>query len=150
MINAVRFSAATLHEKADRPIFKWIENLYIRLCIYANDLYSYEKEVRESQEEESVIHNSVRVIEELLSVPPASAKSILRTVFWDCERQLREEYERLMSLPEVSEAQKSYLRRLVESFVGNKLYSMSTYRYARLSGTLLEPPSEDCLLKGYV
>ncbi|OJJ99914.1 hypothetical protein ASPACDRAFT_60731 [Aspergillus aculeatus ATCC 16872] len=150
MITAVRFGAAILYDPAERPVFEWIEKLYIRHCLYINDLYSYEKEFREHQQEGAPLHNSVHMIEQVLSVPPGSAKAILRSVLWDCERQVREEYVRLMQLPELTHTQKVYLQRLIESFAGNYMYSMSTYRYARLSGKLIGPPPEDCLLKNYV
>ncbi|PYH43735.1 terpene synthase family protein [Aspergillus saccharolyticus JOP 1030-1] len=150
MVTAVRFGAATLYDPAERPVFEWIEKLYIRHCLYINDLYSYEKELREYQQEGAPLHNSVHMIEQVLSVPPSSAKAILRSVLWDCERQVREEYVRLMALPEMSETQKFYLKRLIESFAGNYLYSMSTYRYARLSGKLIGPPPDDCMLKSFV
>ncbi|KAJ6024769.1 terpenoid synthase [Penicillium herquei] len=150
MVTAVRFGAAVLYKPEDRPVFKWMEQLYIRHCLYVNDLYSYEKEYREYQKEGAPLHNSVHAIEQALSVPPSSAKSILCSVLWDCERQVREEYERLMKLPELNEEQKYYLQRLIESFAGNYMYSSTTYRYARLSGKLLEPPSKECILRDYL
>ncbi|KAJ5728198.1 hypothetical protein N7493_004528 [Penicillium malachiteum] len=150
MVTAVRFSAAILYKPEDRPVFQWIEQLYVRHCLYVNDLYSYEKEYYEHVKEGAPLHNSVHTIEQTLSVPPATAKSILRSILWDCERQVREEYGRLMELPSLSKEQKLYLQRLIESFAGNYLYSSTTYRYARISGKLIEPINEACFLRDYV
>ncbi|KAJ6094368.1 terpenoid synthase [Penicillium canescens] len=138
------------YEHQDRPVFKLIEQLYVRHCLYVNDLYSYEKEYHEYQKEGAPLHNSVHAIEQALSVPPVSAKSILRSILWDCERQVREEYVRLMALPDFSEEQKTYLQHLIESFAGNYMYSSTTYRYARLSGKLIEPPNKECMLRDFI
>jgi hypothetical protein len=150
MVTAVRFGAAILYKPEDRPVFKLIEQLYIRHCLYVNDLYSYEKEYQEYQKEGAPLHNSVHAIEQALSVPPVPAKSILRSILWDCERQVREEYVRLMALPDFSEEQKIYLQHLIESFAGNYMYSSTTYRYARLSGKLIEPPNKECILRDFI
>ncbi|KAJ5709631.1 terpenoid synthase [Penicillium malachiteum] len=140
MITAVRFAANTLHEKADRSALHDFERLYIRHCVFINDLHSHDSEAFKAQSEGAPPHNSIHTIEQIFSVPSSSAKGILRSLLWDCERQMREEYQRLISLPDINERQKEYLKRVVECIAGNMVYSMTTYRYAQLSGKILERP----------
>ncbi|KAJ5722110.1 terpenoid synthase [Penicillium malachiteum] len=150
MITAVRFAATTLHKKADRSALHDFERLYIRHCVFVNDLHSHELEAFKAQSEGAPLHNSIHTIKEIFSVPSSSAKAILRSMLWDCERQMREEYQRLIGLPEINERQREYLKRVVECVAGNMVYSMTTYRYAQLSGKILETPDSKSMQEEFL
>ncbi|KAJ6005085.1 terpenoid synthase [Penicillium herquei] len=147
MITAVRFAANTLHDKAERIPFHHFERLYIRHCVFVNDLHSHEVEAYLAQSKGAPLHNSVHTVEELFSVPSSSAKAILRSMLWDTERQLREEYQRLISLPGTTDSHKEYLKRVVECISGNMVYSMTTYRYGQISKHYLETPDKNSMLE---
>ncbi|KAJ5714511.1 terpenoid synthase [Penicillium malachiteum] len=147
MITAVRFAGNTLHDKADRSVLHHFERLYIRHCVFINDLHSHELEAFKAQSEGAPLHNSVNTVEQIFSVPSSSAKAILRSMLWDTERQMREEYQRLITLPEINERQREYLKRIIECIAGNMVYSMTTSRYGQLNKTLLEMPDKGSMLE---
>ncbi|KAL3468795.1 isoprenoid synthase domain-containing protein [Aspergillus californicus] len=124
------------------PLAK-IEKLYIHHASLVNDLYSYEKEHREALESGTAPINAVHVVHTLMDISTDRAKSVVRDLIWDTEDKLREEYTRLMAIPRFrfNTEQKRYLHRIIESTAGNVMYSCTTYRYARFTGTLIERSS---------
>ncbi|KAL2865955.1 uncharacterized protein BJX67DRAFT_382337 [Aspergillus lucknowensis] len=129
-ISSLRLEALN---RRTRP-FDAIQKLYIRHAALINNLYSYENERRECG---ATLLNAVHVLERLLGISPDHAKNVIRTVVWDTEKQLRAEYTRLVELPGFYDEQQRYLKRIIESTVGNVMYSLTTYRYARLTGNLI-------------
>ena len=67
-----------------------------RLCMMhmslTNDLYSYEKERQEAEEDKTRTLNGVQVPSDLLDVPSNAAKNVLRQIILELERQLHQAY----------------------------------------------------------
>jgi hypothetical protein len=96
-----------------------------------NDLYSYAKEVIAEKENGEPLLNAVKVVEDLLNVSSSSAKSILRGVILDTERQMGEEYESLLNTKSTTATQLVYARGLIIAVAGNMFFSATSSRYAR-------------------
>ncbi|KAL2817889.1 isoprenoid synthase domain-containing protein [Aspergillus cavernicola] len=141
LVAGVKFSCALNLSPEEQAAFDNIEKLYVRHASLINDLYSYEKERRESEESGAAPFNGVYVIHTLLGVSTDYAKNVVWTTALDCERQLREEYNRLVALPGFNDEQQRYLMRIIESTAGNVMYSSTTYRYARFTENLIRTPS---------
>lgn len=97
-----------------------------------NDIYSWEKELKQSQttsEEGSFLCSGVKVLSDSAGLDIAAAKICL----WAMVRQWELKHEMLCSEPKVSkgcsEAQKLYLQGLEYQMSGNELWSRTTPRY---------------------
>ncbi|KAI9933032.1 hypothetical protein ASPWEDRAFT_166682 [Aspergillus wentii DTO 134E9] len=143
---AVEFIVASLKFTCEAPLseteiepLKSAGNLYIAHFALTNDLYSYDKEARESAEHGSAVVNGVQVLQDLLCVSPSTAKILLRTLLLDIEKRLYDEYEALVINKELNDNQLRYARGMIESLAGNIFYSATCFRYARvIPGALLD------------
>lgn len=107
-----------------------LRSLCARHILLTNDLYSYEKEA--AAEKKGVkLFNAVRVVQDLMGVSALSAKGILRSIIWDVERRMNEEYEHLVA-EKSSESQLVRARALVACVAGNMYFSATCARYARV------------------
>lgn len=97
----------------------------------SNDLYSYPKEVIAEKENGEPLVNAVKVVQELMNVSSSSAKSILRGIILDTERQIGEEYESLVNAKSTTLSQLVYARGLIIAVAGNMFFSATSYRYAK-------------------
>lgn len=97
----------------------------------SNDLYSYPKEVIAEKENGEPLVNAVKVVQELMNVSSSSAKSILRGIILDTERQIGEEYESLVNAKGTTLSQLVYARGLIIAVAGNMFFSATSYRYAK-------------------
>ncbi|KAB8225730.1 isoprenoid synthase domain-containing protein [Aspergillus novoparasiticus] len=98
--------------------------------LLTNDLYSYAKEAIAEQEHGVSVLNAVRVVQRLMNTSEDSAKAIVRQVIWDVERQMNEEYERL--LQDAPKSQLIYAQGLIVCVAGNMFFSATCARYARV------------------
>ena len=98
--------------------------------LLTNDLYSYAKEAIAEKEHSASVLNAVRVVQGLINTSEDSAKVMVRQVIWDVERQMNEEYERL--LQDAPKSQLTYAQGLIVSVTGNMFFSATCARYARV------------------
>ncbi|PHH89839.1 hypothetical protein CDD83_5135 [Cordyceps sp. RAO-2017] len=107
-----------------------LQKLYITHFSLTNDLYSYDKEVREMQKHGSALLNGVKVPQDILEVSPRAARIILRGFLWDLEPQIDKEYVRLLDAAEIGSGQARFARGMIQTLAGNMFYSATTARYA--------------------
>ncbi|KAH8598469.1 isoprenoid synthase domain-containing protein [Bisporella sp. PMI_857] len=107
-----------------------LHRLYITHFSLTNDLYSYDKELREMEERGSALVNGIKVLQDLLSVSPRAAKNILRAFLWDIEDQIHDAYKGLIDTGELNDKQLRFARGMIETLAGNIFYSSTTRRYA--------------------
>ncbi|GIK07761.1 hypothetical protein Aspvir_003429 [Aspergillus viridinutans] len=96
-----------------------------------NDLYSYAKEVIAEKEHGEPLLNAVKVVQDLTNVSSSLAKSILRGIILDTERQMGEEYESLRNAKSTTTTQLVYARGLIIAVAGNMFFSATSSRYAK-------------------
>ncbi|GFF27578.1 aristolochene synthase [Aspergillus udagawae] len=115
----------------DEQALERLSSLCAKHFALTNDLYSYAKEVIAEKENGEPLLNAVKVVEDLLNVSSSSAKSILRGVILDTERQMGEEYESLLNTKSTTATQLVYARGLIIAVAGNMFFSATSSRYAR-------------------
>ncbi|KAE8423491.1 terpenoid synthase [Aspergillus pseudocaelatus] len=98
--------------------------------LLTNDLYSYAKEAIAEKEHSVSVLNVIRVVQGLMNTSEDSAKVMVRQVIGDVERQMNEEYERL--LQDAPKSQLTYAQGLIVSVSGNMFFSATCARYARV------------------
>lgn len=131
MIAAIRFGCGVYHTQEELAPLDELSDLHVRHSILINDLYSYDKEVHEVDTINASIVNAVAVTEQLLSVPPPLAKSIVRTITWDMEKEFHAMCEKLMGDPLLSDRQRVYVTALFDATAGNIFHSATLSRYVR-------------------
>ncbi|KAL2011625.1 hypothetical protein VTN00DRAFT_4343 [Thermoascus crustaceus] len=72
--------------------------------------------------------NAVKVLQDLLSASPSTAKLVLRTVLWDLENQIHDECKKLVDAGTLKENQLRFARGMIECLAGNIYYSATTHR----------------------
>ncbi|KAF3002232.1 terpene cyclase [Neopestalotiopsis sp. 37M] len=98
-----------------------------------NDIYSWEKELKQSeitQQEGSFLCSGVKVLADSVGLDPGAAKACL----WTLVREWEEKHELLCSEPSLSSSQcsaaaKLYLQGLEYQMSGNEIWSRTTPRY---------------------
>ncbi|KAF7161024.1 hypothetical protein CNMCM5623_006701 [Aspergillus felis] len=115
----------------DEQALERLSSLCAKHFALTNDLYSYAKEVVAEKEHGEPLLNAVKVVEDLLNVSSSSAKSILRGVILDTERQLGKEYESLLNTKSTTITQLVYARGLIIAVAGNIFFSATSSRYAK-------------------
>lgn len=131
MIAAVRFGCGVHQTPKELAPFDELSDLFVRHSILINDLYSYDKEVHEAETINASIVNAVAVTEQLLSVPPPLAKSIIRTITWDIEKEFHAMCEKFMRDPLLNDRQRVYVTALFDALTGNIFHSATLSRYVR-------------------
>ncbi|GLA44307.1 terpene cyclase [Aspergillus niger] len=106
-----------------------LKSLCAKHLLLTNDLYSYAKEVASGD----AGLNAVRVVQDLMGVSDSSAKMMIRLMLRDLERQMDEEYTRLLtsSSTNVNEVQLKHVRAMIIAVAGNMFFSATCDRYAR-------------------
>lgn len=95
-----------------------------------NDLYSYDKEILEVEEQEAALVNAVYVLQVLLKVSDRTSKLILRSIVLDLENQIQVSYSALLQSKTLNDRQLRYARSMIESLAGNLFHSSTLTRYA--------------------
>lgn len=131
MIAALRFGCGVHQTQKELAPFDELSDLFVRHSILINDLYSYDKEVHEVETINASIVNAVAVSEQLLSVPPHVAKSIIRTITWDMEKEFHAICEKFMHDPLLNDRQRVYVTALFDALAGNIFHSATLSRYVR-------------------
>jgi hypothetical protein len=115
----------------DEQALQRLSSLCAKHCALANDLYSYPKEVIAEKVNGEPLLNAVKVVQDLMNVSSSSAKSIIRGIILDTERQIGEEYESLVNAKSTTTSQLVYARGLIIAVAGNMFFSATSYRYAK-------------------
>ncbi|EAW13480.1 uncharacterized protein ACLA_055270 [Aspergillus clavatus NRRL 1] len=131
VFRSVEFASDIDVTEEDEQVVERVKSLCAKHYALANDLYSYPKEAFAQQEHGEPLLNGVKVVQDLMNVPPSSAMSILRWIILDLEREMSEEYERLSKAESTTHVQLIYARALIIAVAGNMFYSATSYRYAR-------------------
>lgn len=118
--------------EADKEPLAHLRRLYVMHFSLTNDLYSFEKECCEHVQSGMALVNAVKVLQDLLSASPSTAKIVLRTVLWDLENQIHDEYKKLVDAGTLKESQLRFASGMIECLAGNIYYSATTHRYARM------------------
>ncbi|RAH53070.1 terpenoid synthase [Aspergillus piperis CBS 112811] len=107
----------------------YLKSLCAKHLLLTNDLYSYAKEVASGD----TGLNAVRVVQDLIGGSASSAKMMVRLMLRDVERQMNEEYTRLIttSSTNIDETQLKYARAMIIAVAGNMFFSATCDRYAR-------------------
>lgn len=131
-LRCVEFSITTPHASsslADLRSVSYLKSLCAKHLLLTNDLYSYAKEVASGD----TGLNAVRVVQDLMGVSDSSAKMMVRLILRDVERQMDEEYTRLLnnSSTNIDETQLKHARAMIIAVAGNMFFSATCDRYAR-------------------
>ncbi|KAL2211183.1 terpenoid synthase [Sarocladium strictum] len=129
MVAAVEFSAGLALSTEDLADLNDLVHLYGLHSFMINDLYSYDKEVREKNSGCSV-SNAVMTIQDILDVSPLIAKSVLLNKIWDVEMMMEKFLIRWYTSHEASEQQLRFAQCLIQSAAGNVFFSATVKRYA--------------------
>ncbi|OGM44743.1 hypothetical protein ABOM_007409 [Aspergillus bombycis] len=130
VFRSMEFACNVSFSDADFEAVARLRSLCERHFLLTNDLYSYAKEAVAEQKHGASVLNAVRVVQRLMNISEDSAKAIVRQLIWDVERQMNEEYERL--LPGAPKSQLTCARGLIVSAAGNMFFSATCARYARV------------------
>jgi hypothetical protein len=106
-----------------------MEQLMVRHCLLANDLFSFDKECSERDLSGTAIVNAVECLRTLMETSKGAAKSMAMTLLWEAEQQMHQVYEQ--GLWTWTDAQILYAQRMIELAAGNYFYSATAYRYSR-------------------
>lgn len=147
MIAAVRFGCGVHQTQKELAPFDELSDLFVRHSILINDLYSYDKEVHEVETINASIVNAVAVTEQLLSVPSPLAKSIIRTITWDMEKEFHAMCETFMHDPLLNDRQRVYVTALFDALAGNIFHSATLSRYVRHAERPLDCASRESFEK---
>ncbi|KAL2869550.1 isoprenoid synthase domain-containing protein [Aspergillus lucknowensis] len=124
--------AAELSPGESSVLDKFLQLAYDHLLL-VNDLYSFEKEKREFEEQGATISNAVYYLESTLSVHPNTAKLVALDVIHQTEAQLSAEFSKLRSNG-LSQQQLKYACAILECTAGNIVYSLTAKREDYLLG----------------
>ncbi|KAL3473900.1 isoprenoid synthase domain-containing protein [Aspergillus californicus] len=122
-----------------------VEDMYLisnftRLWLYhlllVNDLYSFDKELRDAETMGCVLVNAVDVIRRSLGLSDSGAKQAARVMLLDLEGLLAEECDSFRRLGVLNTEQKKLVRGLLECASGNIFYSTVQGRYGGPSAAL--------------
>ncbi|KAI2873813.1 hypothetical protein CBS11852_10728 [Aspergillus niger] len=132
ILRCVEFSITTpcsSSSPTDLQSVSYLKSLCAKHLLLTNDLYSYAKEVASGD----AGLNAVRVVQDLMGVSDSSAKMMIRFMLRDLERQMDEEYTRLLtsSSTNVNEVQLKHARAMIIAVAGNMFFSATCDRYAR-------------------
>lgn len=94
--------------------------------IMTNDLFSYDKERRDSE----TCANAARYLEQVLAIDAGSAKTLISGLLTQTEGRIHAELESLCRSGALSEAQIRYARGVIEAAAGNVVFSITTRRYS--------------------
>ncbi|RHZ56402.1 uncharacterized protein CDV56_100600 [Aspergillus thermomutatus] len=131
VFRSVEFASNISITDQDEQALERLSSLCAKHFALANDLYSHPKEVIAEKEHGEPLLNAVRVLQDLIGVSSSLAKSILRSIILDTERQMSEEYESLLNAKSTTATQLVYARGLIIAVAGNMFYSATSYRYAK-------------------
>ncbi|KAF7128394.1 hypothetical protein CNMCM5793_003124 [Aspergillus hiratsukae] len=131
VFRSVEFASNISLTDQDEQALERLSSLCAKHFALSNDLYSYPKEVIAEKEHGEPLLNAVKVVQDLMNVSSSLAKSILRGIILDTERQLGEEYESLLNEKSTTTTQLVYARGLVIALAGNMFFSATSSRYAR-------------------
>ncbi|RAH72519.1 terpene synthase family protein [Aspergillus aculeatinus CBS 121060] len=104
------------------PLIEWVMDH----IIMTNDLFSYDKERRDSE----TCANAVRYLEQVLAIDAGSAKTLVSSLLTQTEGRIHAEMESLCRSGALSEAQIRYARGVIEAAAGNVVFSITTRRYS--------------------
>ncbi|RAL13905.1 terpenoid synthase [Aspergillus homomorphus CBS 101889] len=126
ILAAVKFgNNVQLSPSEEQPLATMIQ-LAMDHIIMTNDLFSYDKECRDSE----TCANAVRYLEQVLAIDAGSAKSVLYGLLTRTESRLHSELESLRSSGTLSEPQLQYVQGVIEAAAGNLAFSITTRRYS--------------------
>ncbi|RMZ48228.1 hypothetical protein CA14_008577 [Aspergillus flavus] len=130
VFRSMEFACDITLSNTDIEAVEHLRSLCEKHFLLTNDLYSYAKEAIAEQEHGDSVLNAVRVVQRLMNTSENSSKAIVRQVIWDVERQMNEEYERL--LQDAPKSQLTYAQGLIVCVAGNMFFSATCARYARV------------------
>ncbi|QMW46981.1 hypothetical protein G4B11_010460 [Aspergillus flavus] len=130
VFRSMEFACDITLSNTDIEAVEHLRSLCEKHFLLTNDLYSYAKEAIAEQEHGDSVLNAVRVVQRLMNTSENSSKAIVRQVIWDVERQMNEEYERL--LQDAPKSQLTYAQGLIVCAAGNMFFSATCARYARV------------------
>jgi hypothetical protein len=136
MMAAVEFSAGLSLSTEDLAQVNELAHLYGTHAFMTNDLYSYDKEVREKDKGCSV-SNAVLTIQDILDVSALIAKSILLNKIWDVEIRMEKFWRHWVDGNKLNKQQLRFAQCLIDSAAGNVFFSATAKRYA-MHGSQIE------------
>ncbi|RLL94349.1 hypothetical protein CFD26_100604 [Aspergillus turcosus] len=131
VFRSVEFASDISITDQDEQALERLSSLCAKHFALSNDLYSYPKEVIAEKEHGEPLLNAVKVVQDLMNVSASLAKSILRGIILDTERQIGEEYESLLNEKSTTTTQLVYARGLIIAVAGNMFFSATSSRYAK-------------------
>ncbi|PWY77813.1 terpenoid synthase [Aspergillus eucalypticola CBS 122712] len=130
-LRCVEFSIADSRSSSltDVQSIGYLKSLCAKHLLLTNDLYSYAKEVASGD----TGLNAVQVVQDLMGGSDSSAKMMVRIMLRDLERQMDEEYTRLITTgsTNITETQLKHARAMIIAVAGNMFFSATCDRYAR-------------------
>ncbi|KAB8259706.1 isoprenoid synthase domain-containing protein [Aspergillus pseudonomiae] len=130
VFRSMEFACDVSFSDTDFEAVARLRSLCEKHFLLTNDLYSYAKEAVAAQKHGTSVLNAVRVVQRLMNISEDSAKTSVRQLIWDLERQMNEEYQRL--LPGAPQSQLTYAQGLIVCVAGNMFFSATCARYARV------------------
>ncbi|GAB1210701.1 hypothetical protein APSETT445_009497 [Aspergillus pseudonomiae] len=130
VFRSMEFACDVSFSDTDFEAVARLRSLCEKHFLLTNDLYSYAKEAVAAQKHGTSVLNAVRVVQRLMNISEDSAKTSVRQLIWDVERQMNEEYQRL--LPGAPQSQLTYAQGLIVCVAGNMFFSATCARYARV------------------
>ena len=127
----MRFAMDISVTREELASVKDIENNCAKHISIVNDIYSWEKELKQSNDsarEGSVLCTAVKILADNASLDVNASKRVL----WVMAREWEQKHEKLCSTPALStcsEAVMMYLKGLEYQMSGNELWSKTTPRY---------------------
>ncbi|RAH83180.1 terpenoid synthase [Aspergillus japonicus CBS 114.51] len=125
ILAAVKFGNEIHLSPAEETPLAPLIGLAMDHIIMTNDLFSYDKERRDSE----TCANAVRYLEQVLAIDARSAKIVISSLLTQTEGQMHAELESLRRSDALSEAQLRYARGVIEAAAGNVVFSITTRRY---------------------
>ncbi|PYI21824.1 terpenoid synthase [Aspergillus violaceofuscus CBS 115571] len=126
ILAAVKFGNEIHLSPAEETPLAPLIGLAMDHIIMTNDLFSYDKERRDSE----TCANAVRYLEQVLAIDARSAKIVISSLLTQTEGQMHAELESLRRSDALSEAQIRYARGVIEAAAGNVVFSITTRRYS--------------------
>ncbi|GLA69286.1 terpene cyclase [Aspergillus tubingensis] len=132
ILRCVEFSIADSRSSSpmDLQSISYLKSLCAKHLLLTNDMYSYAKEIASGD----TGLNAVRVVQDLMGCSDSCAKMMVRLMLRDLERQMDEEYTRLIttsSTNSVNDSQLKHARAMIIAVAGNMFFSATCDRYAR-------------------
>ncbi|RAK77674.1 terpene synthase family protein [Aspergillus fijiensis CBS 313.89] len=126
ILAAVKFGNGIHLSSAEETPLAPLIALAMDHIIMTNDLFSYDKERRDSE----TCANAVRYLEQVLAVDAGSAKTLTSGLLTQTEHRIHAELEGLCRSGALSEAQIRYAWGVIEAAAGNVVFSITTRRYS--------------------